>query len=128
MFKHFKSWIPFDHLIKKIIILFYRKKCLYTHIYIQVHEVNWPPCQRVYEIQVKNHYSKLSYLRLVNEQIYVLKWSFFQFLFHSYYAKILHLYIVKSGASLIAQLVKNPRAMQETPVQHLGQEDPLEKG
>ena len=31
-------------------------------------------------------------------------------------------------ASLIAQLVKNPSAMQETPVQFLGWEDPLEKG
>ena len=31
-------------------------------------------------------------------------------------------------ASLIAQLVKNPPAMQETPVQFLSQEDPLEKG
>ena len=31
-------------------------------------------------------------------------------------------------ASLIAQLVKNPRAMQETPVQFLHQEDLLEKG
>ena len=31
-------------------------------------------------------------------------------------------------ASLIAQLVKNPLAMQETPVQLLGPEDPLEKG
>ena len=31
-------------------------------------------------------------------------------------------------ASLIAQLVKNPPAMQETPVQFLGQEYPLEKG
>ena len=30
--------------------------------------------------------------------------------------------------SLIAQLVKNPPAMQETPVRSLGQEDPLEKG
>ena len=30
-------------------------------------------------------------------------------------------------ASLIAQLVKNPPAMQETLVQTLGQEDPLEK-
>ena len=33
-----------------------------------------------------------------------------------------------AGASLIAQLVKNPSAMQEAPVQFLGQEDPLEKG
>ena len=31
-------------------------------------------------------------------------------------------------ASLIAQVVKNPPAMQETPVQFLGWEDPLEKG
>ena len=31
-------------------------------------------------------------------------------------------------ASLIAQLVKNPCAMQETLVRFLGQEDPLEKG
>ena len=30
-------------------------------------------------------------------------------------------------ASLIAQLVKNTPAMQETPVQFLGREDPLEK-
>ena len=30
--------------------------------------------------------------------------------------------------TLIAQLVKNPPAMQETLVQFLGQEDPLEKG
>ena len=31
-------------------------------------------------------------------------------------------------AFLIAQLVKNPLAMQETPVQFLGREDPLAKG
>ena len=30
--------------------------------------------------------------------------------------------------SLVAQLVKNPPAMQKTPVWFLGQEDPLEKG
>ena len=30
--------------------------------------------------------------------------------------------------SLIAQLVKNPPAIQETPVRFLGWEDPLEKG
>ena len=32
------------------------------------------------------------------------------------------------GSSLVAQLVKNPPAMQKTPVQFLGWEDPLEKG
>ena len=31
-------------------------------------------------------------------------------------------------SSLIAQLVKNPLAVQETPVRFLGWEDPLEKG
>ena len=31
-------------------------------------------------------------------------------------------------SSLVAQLVKNPPAMQETLVQFLGQEDPLENG
>ena len=31
-------------------------------------------------------------------------------------------------ASLVAQTVKNPPAMRETGVRHLGQEDPLEKG
>ena len=31
-------------------------------------------------------------------------------------------------ASLVAQLVKNPSTMQETPVRFLGQEDPPEKG
>ena len=31
-------------------------------------------------------------------------------------------------ASLVAQLVKNSPAMQETPVQFLDWEDPLEKG
>ena len=33
-----------------------------------------------------------------------------------------------SWASLVAQLVKNPKAMWETWVQSLGWEDPLEKG
>ena len=32
------------------------------------------------------------------------------------------------GDSLIAQLIKNLPAMQDTPVRFLGQEDPLEKG
>ena len=36
--------------------------------------------------------------------------------------------LISKAASLIVQLVKNPPAMQETPVQFLGWEDPLEKG
>ena len=35
---------------------------------------------------------------------------------------------LSSGASLIAQLVKNSPAIQETPVRFLGQEDPLKNG
>ena len=34
---------------------------------------------------------------------------------------------LNGDASLVAQQVKNPHAMQETRVQSLGQEDPLEK-
>ena len=40
----------------------------------------------------------------------------------------IHEYCCLNGASLIAQVVKNLPAMQETPVRFLGQEDPLEKG
>ena len=36
--------------------------------------------------------------------------------------------ILGTWASMIAQLVKNPPAMQETLVRFLGLEDPLEKG
>ena len=41
---------------------------------------------------------------------------------------LLNTYYVPDRASLIAQLVKNLPAMQETPVQFLGQEDLLEMG
>ena len=43
---------------------------------------------------------------------------------HSHFGRSL----VVSWASLIAEFVKNPPAMQETPVRFLGQKDPLEKG
>ena len=36
--------------------------------------------------------------------------------------------ILTPGYSLVAQQVKNLPALQETPVQFLGWEDPLEKG
>ena len=35
---------------------------------------------------------------------------------------------IRNGTSMVAQLVKNLPAMQETWVQFLGWEDPLEKG
>ena len=42
----------------------------------------------------------------------------------------MELYLINKTmwASLVAQVVKNPPVMQETPVQFLGWEDPLEKG
>ena len=39
-----------------------------------------------------------------------------------------HLSKLNVRASLVAQMVKNPPAMQETQVQSLGQEDSLEEG
>ena len=40
----------------------------------------------------------------------------------------LDLWLKEYSLVKVAQLVKNPPAMQETPVQSLGQEEPLEKG
>ena len=37
-------------------------------------------------------------------------------------------FVIAYGASRVAQMVKNLPAMQETQIQPLGQEDPLEKG
>ena len=45
------------------------------------------------------------------------------FLFPIFLVPLVHI-----RASLVAQLVKNPSAMPETPVQFLGQEESLEKG
>ena len=44
------------------------------------------------------------------------------------WAQNCHLSYLQVWASLIAELVKNLPAMQETPVKFLGWEDPLEKG
>ena len=46
----------------------------------------------------------------------------------SYHTSIIKEYIYFKVTSLVAQLVKNPPARQETAVQSLGQEDPLEQG
>ena len=51
--------------------------------------------------------------------------TFFQLL-HMYSLFNLDYYLIR--ASLVAQLAKNPAAMQETLVQFPGREDPLEKG
>ena len=46
------------------------------------------------------------------------------------YSKVIQIYVYIHiyRASLVAQLVKNLPAKQETPVQFLGWEDPLEEG
>ena len=49
------------------------------------------------------------------------------FRFYTYKHTHTHTHTHK-GASLVAQMVNNPPAMQEAWVQSLGQEDPLEKG
>ena len=43
-------------------------------------------------------------------------------------SKTICLLALSTGSSLVAQSVKSLPAMRETPVQFLGQEDPLEKG
>ena len=51
------------------------------------------------------------------------------FLFRSLiHFELILLYYIRSSASLIAQLVKNPPAVQKTLDQALGWEEPLEKG
>ena len=40
----------------------------------------------------------------------------------------MYILIATHGASLVAQLVKNPPATQETPIQFLDREDPPEEG
>ena len=45
-----------------------------------------------------------------------------------YIVKAIFFPVVTYGSSLVAQLVKNPPAMQETPLRFLGQEDSPEKG
>ena len=44
------------------------------------------------------------------------------------WTQLSNFHLLYVGASLIAQLLKNPPAIQETLVQFLGREDPLEKG
>ena len=46
-------------------------------------------------------------------------------IYHSNYWRLFFFFLF---ASLVAQVIKNPPAMQETWVQFLGQEDPLEEG
>ena len=54
--------------------------------------------------------------------------SFFKALLHFHIPSVQDAGTVSSGTSLAVQMVKSPSAMQETQVQSLGPEDPLEKG
>ena len=61
-----------------------------------------------------------------------LQWSVEKTHFFSFLKIIIYLFLAVLGlpaarAFLVAQLVKNPPAMQETWVRFLGQEDPLEE-
>ena len=47
---------------------------------------------------------------------------------HSFSTALIYPHFSSSWASLVAHLVKNLPAMQETLIQFLGQEDPLEEG
>ena len=61
-------------------------------------------------------------------QARVLEWVAIAFSANQLYWLAIWLWIFIIGGSLVAQLVKNPPAMQETLVWFLGQEDPLEEG
>ena len=61
-------------------------------------------------------------------ELLICSWSDIgQVLFHLFLTSTLEGRSVIKPVSLVAQLVKNLPAMQETQVQSLGQEDPLEK-
>ena len=55
-------------------------------------------------------------------------WEHISYYLHWRYKLLKIAYLISVRASFVAQLVKNPPAMQETLVPSLGWEDPLEKG
>ena len=73
--------------------------------------------ERVLAINSVNSYKTLAFIQQIFIQCLLCKalWS-------------LNVFHYNGNASLTVQLIKNPLAMQETPVQFLGGEDPLEKG
>ena len=87
----------------------------------------WQPKNKIF-IQSQNTFLQINYKRkgyftvkkLCNTMLHI-------FRFYTYIHTHTHTHTHK-GASLVAQMVNNPPAMQEAWVQSLGQEDPLEKG
>jgi len=78
-----------------------------------------------YSLGISNFLEEISNL---NVCINIFLSIFFKMSELSILFKIIYKLYIKLRASLIAQLVKNLPAIQETLVQFLGQEDPLEKG
>ena len=72
--------------------------------------------------ETKLHHPSLSFVNL-EEFLNILEFPYF----HVFPYLHFHVGFHTTGASLVAQIVKNPPALQETWVQSLGQEDPLEK-
>ena len=69
-----------------------------------------------------------SHLEYTHTHTHTHKWECCCCKFRTNYSKHLTLTFLLNWASLVAQMVKNLPVMQETQVQSLGQEDPLEKG
>ena len=70
---------------------------------------------------------KSPFLR-IRQPINSLLWIKCSYLFFEYPSKYLLCLYIPLQHTQVAQLVRNPSAMQETPVRFLGQEEPLEKG
>ena len=86
------------------------------HIFIHIYTLITLPCQYLLIFCVMKSIKLIMACQLLKS-----------FIFLSYTTAIIFLLTI-THTILIAQLVKNLPAMQETPVRFLGGEDPLEKG
>ena len=91
-----------------------------SSVVINICVVNPSKSTSLFCCKIKEQTSKVIYE--YRESLHIASLKKYTFFFFFNQARTLY-----QWASLIAQLVKNPPAMQETPVQILGQEDPLEK-
>ena len=77
---------------------------------------------------IHNGYTPMGYTTQGNLQIQCNLYQMNNGIFHITKTKYLIICVGTQRASLVAQLIKNPPAMQETLIQFLGWEEPLEKG